>query len=61
MSVLKGRDIFTETMAHKIAVFLLGHDEFTTGNVVFQLEDECLYIDQIEIDDEGDIIFNLKY
>ena len=59
--ILEGNDIFTETMAYKIAVFLMGHNEFTTGNVVFKLEDDYLDIDKIRIDEEGDIVFDLKY
>lgn len=61
--ILDGTDIFTETMAFKIAMFLRESDgyENTTGNVVFKLEDDYLDIDKIRIDEEGDIVFDLKY
>lgn len=61
--ILNGTDIFTETMAFKIAMFLREADgyENTTGNVVFKLEDDYLDIDKIRVDEEGDIVFDLKY
>ena len=60
MTFIDGNDIFTETMAYKIAVFLYGNNEFTTGNVVFKYGDDYLEIDKIRIDEEGDFVFDLK-
>ena len=61
--MIEGRDLQTDSMAYKIANFLLAYDEWTTGNVVVKLEDdgEYLCINRIRIDEENDIVIDVSY
>ena len=61
--MIEGRDLQTDSMAYKIANFLLANDEWTTGNVVVKLEDdgEYLCINRIRIDEENDIVIDVSY
>ena len=61
--ILENKDLYTESMASKIAKFLLAYDEWTTGNIVIKLEDdgEYLCINRIRIDEENDIVIDVSY
>lgn len=63
MTIVEGKDLCTDSMAYKIANFLLAYDEWTTGNVCVKLEDdnEYLQINRIRIDEENDIIIDVSH
>ena len=53
----------TDSMAYKIANFLLANDEWSTGNVVIKLKDnnEYLKLNSIRIDEAKDIVIDVSH